>query len=92
MKKTLFILFLLLGTVSSSGNIPILYLTSNGNYRDYCIDGQSCIYKIEPIKQEKNIWTILIPIITIIAFSLILLYLFVNKISDLNGYKKIIHF
>ena len=92
MKIELLILFLLIGTVSASGNIPVLYLTSSGNYNGYCIDDKTCLYQSETIKKEKNIWSALIPVITIIAFSLILLYLIVYKVSDLNGYKKIIHF
>jgi len=90
MKKIL--LLLLIGSfVNASGTIPIIYFTDNGNFIDYCVDNKTCMYNDMEIKEEKNILYGLIPLLTIIAFSLILLYLIIYKISDLNGYKKILN-
>lgn len=75
--KTLFIFMILIGTVSASGRIPVMYLSEKSYIAAYCMDGIDC---------PKTVTNNIPPVIFLGVCVLVLIALIIVKIKNIIGH------
>lgn len=92
--KTISILFLILiMNVSANGKIPVLYLYGHNVYDvSSCEYNKNCLYnntinEKEDKANSSNIFMYVGGIFTFIAVGIVLVWLFIQKITNYMGYK-----